>query len=78
MPNVYKTITKGVSCGYETTEAVGELQHVLRTGIMACGSGDDHVLSMDEVNLVKNHDTAGDLTLPDGKLGRTRTRRKAT
>ena len=76
-PMVYKKITGGLSCGYEWTDAVGDLATVKRTGIMQCGSGDDHVLSQDEMNLVKKHDTAADLNLPEGKLGRIRRRRKS-
>ena len=71
MPSVYKHITEGASL-YGQTEAVGDIAHVKRTGIMPCGSGDDHVLSRDEMVKVKNHDSADDLTLPEGPLGRKR------
>jgi hypothetical protein len=73
--NVYKTITSGVSY-YKQTKAVGSLQRVKQTGMMSCGSGDDHTLSHDEWDLVKSHDPAdGDLTLPAGPLATRRQRR---
>lgn len=65
---VYKTITQGASY-YGRTEAVGDIATVLRTGIMPCGSGDDHVLLRREMNQLRNHEGDGDVELKAGPLG---------
>ena len=71
MIRVHKEITSGASFG--PTTACGELSTVKRMGQMCCGSGDDHVLNAKERKLVEDHNPAdGDLTLPDGPLGRSR------
>lgn len=69
MPKVYKTITQGASF-FGKTEAVGDIATVLMTGIMPCGSGDDHILLKREIQQLENHQGDGDLTLKSGRLGR--------
>jgi hypothetical protein len=72
MTSVMKHITSGASY-YGETDACGELSCVRRVGAVACGSGDDHVLTATELWLVQNHDPdAGDLILPDGPLNTKR------
>ena len=65
MPNVYKRFTRGSTFG--PTHAVDDLERVKQSGIMPCGSGDDHTLSNEDRRLVKAHNPEdGDLDLPDG------------
>jgi hypothetical protein len=67
MPLVTKRITRGGSFG--PTEAVGDFDRVKRTGVIPCGSGDDHTLNLRDRRLVRNHDpSTGDLVLPPGRL----------
>jgi hypothetical protein len=63
---IYKHVTG--RCMYGQTDAVGTFETVLESGIMSCGSGDDHTLSSEDRKLVAAHDPAnGDLILPDGR-----------
>jgi len=68
MPNVFKSITSGASY-YGRTEAVGNIATVLRTGVMACGSGDDHILLKREMKLLQDHVGDEDVELKAGPLG---------
>lgn len=65
---VYKRITKGASL-YGQTDAVGDLATVKETGVMPCGSGDDHLLTIEEWKAVREHGPdEGDLELLPGPL----------
>lgn len=67
---VYKTITGGASY-YGRTEAAGDAEHIKRTGMMCCGSGDDHCVTAKEMEQIENHNPAkGDLELESGPLKR--------
>lgn len=69
---VTKKITRGASF-YGQTDACGNIDYVKRTGIIACGSGDDHALTAFERVLVQSHDPSkGDLELPSGPLSTCR------
>lgn len=67
MALVTKKITSGVPM-YSTTDAVGELEFVRRTGVMSCGSGDDYTLTKEERQIVEDTPEGQDVELPAGKF----------
>ena len=75
MASVSKKITKGASF-YGKTDAYGDLDFVKKHGVISCGSGDDHVLSHDEWDMVKAADGSEDIELPAGPLKTKRAKRR--